>query len=138
MSLQNSNEIAISSSSSETLDIMDDSPKRGSNRQSAEGNLCFIADSQICQSHETQRTLQLEDEVTKLRQSLISSEIAAQKHSYVLTAHLRGQAKFALDFQQAQFRTVAKQHEKVSVDITAAAVAKESSDQQAMQRRQFL
>ena len=88
-------------------------------------------------SPEGHRIYELEAEVASLRQALLVEQVSGQSRSQELNAHLRQQARRALDYQREEFENVAQRHEQVSADATAAAVIRERSDQRTAQHQQL-
>ena len=96
-----------------------------------------IARSDPRQGQNGHQNFELEAEVVSLRQALLEEQIAGQSRNQELNAHLRHEARLALDYQRNEFRNAAQRHEQVSADATMAAVIKERSDQQVAQRQQL-
>ena len=128
--------------------VVPDSPSDGSMNVDAQGNPLAIAvgdesmqpsdardDPQ--QPRDDRRTHELEAQVASLRQELHQEKVLGQIQAQEVDAHLRGQARQALDYQRDEFINVAKRHEQVSADATEAAVFRERSDQQAAQHQQL-
>ena len=56
---------------------------------------------------------ELEAEVVSLRQALLEEQVSGQSRNQDFNAHIRQQARIALEYQRNEFRGAAQRHEQV-------------------------